>query len=493
MGSIIASSASISVSNFIENSINNKNPELGPLSYKTITIETSYSGHVRKKDHTFDSDDYDKYVNEPYILVGHNKRGNGINTFDKHYKGFMEWDLKELRNIWDDINYLVSAEIVFYTSDDDGDDFAKGETIQVEMYDLDKEYRPSDTGAKTLYNNMFDDNSPFKTINARIVYSEKTISFDVNSIEKRMNYLYDWIAIGLKCGSDVDEGESRGIAIFNAGSCDDPRIRATNANIPVLKITYEEKQKPQDKNYVLLVEGGIGDHLQGCFEKSVRHARNTFVNNLGYDLEDNIKILWYGTSGNSKSDIKNAIQGWLASHATSYSDCFIYLADHGSDGGKFYIAPPREYITPSELDSWLDSVNCKTMTIMLESCYSGDFTRQLRHERNRIIITSTDRDSMAIGTSDGYALFSKPFFDKLGESKYVSIGDAWEYADSKVDNLQYLRSKVGSDWAVRAWFMQNPKIHDSDRLISEPWGTGNFLINTLPSDTLAKRVTPVPQ
>jgi hypothetical protein len=491
MGSIIASSASISLTDSIKKSfVNNKDSELGPLSYETITIEASYSGHIKKTDHTFDSDDYSKSVNNQYILVGHNKKGNGMTSYDKHYKGFIEWDLSDLRDIWDDVDYLVSAEIVFYTSDDDGDNFEDERTISLEIYDID--LQPSETDADDIYNDMFDDINPFKTISASQRYSEKNIDFNTNSIRQNMNYLKDWIAIGLKCGTDIDEGKAGGIAIYNSGSCDDSRIRAMDEQTPVLKITYEEKQKPQDKNYVLLVEGGIGDHLQGCFEKSVKHARNTFVNKLGYDLEDNIKIVWYGVSGNSKSDIRNAIEGWLATHATLYSDCFIYLADHGGDGGKFYIAPPREYITPGELDGWLDTVKCKTMTIVLESCYSGDFTRQLRHEKNRIIITSTDRDSMAIGTSDGYALFSKPFFDKLGESKYVSIGDAWEYADSRVDSIQYLRNKLGSDWALRAWFMQNPKIHDSDQLISEPWGTGNFLANTLPSSTLAKKVTPVP-
>ena len=121
----------------------------------------------------------------------------------------------------------------------------------------------------------------------------------------------------------------------------------------------------------------------------------------------------------------------------------------------------------------------------MDSCYSGDFTRQLRRGENRIIITSTDGHSVAYGEYRGHGLFSKPFFDAL--SKGMSYGDAFEAADRKVDTLSNWL-KFGLD-GFKVWWEQNPKIDDGDACRNY----GNKLPNILPSNTLAKRTYPVPQ
>jgi len=433
--------------------------------YKTIEITAGYSGHVRKKDSTFGSDEYNKYASENYIRVGHNKKPIGT---DRHYKGFIEFDLSELRGIWDQVAYLVGAEIVFYTSDNEGDNFVSVRTIELEIYNIN--IRPSNTGAKKLYNDMFNNKNPYKTISASQSYQKKTISFSENTIENRMNYRDDWVAIGLNCGTNIKEGKSGGITIFSS------------TNKPTLIITYERKSSPTDKNHVILIEGGVGDGLQGQFHKDCLHAKSTFIG-LGYD-PDNIKFISYNSGTNTKNTIKNAITGWLKERSNSNSDLFIYLTDHGSDGGVFWISPGTS-IKPKELDSWLDEVNYGTLTVLMDSCFSGDFTRHLRRGKNRIIITSTDSNSVAYSGVRGEALFSRPFFNALEQGK--SYGGAFEAADRSVDTLSNML-KFGAI-GFKVWIEQNPKIDDSDLCINY----GNFLQNTLPARTLAKQTYPVPR
>jgi len=481
LSSTVASSVSITKQSNI-NLINTNNttdgkiipPNPQNMGQETLEIKASYSGYVRKEDHTFSSDKYDKKVSESYILVGHNKKGNGVTTYDKHYKGFIEFDLKNLREIWDDIETILSVEIEFHTSPDDGDNFENVRTINLEIYDLD--LKPSETKASKLYNDAFKENH-YKTITVRQVHEKKTTPYRIDTIKQRITYHYDWIAIGLNCGTKIDEGKAGGVAIYS------------NTDYkPILRITYEQKETPADGNYALLIEGGLGDFLQKSFEKTIRIVKETFINKLGYREGKNLKVINFGKDGNTKSTIREAIVGWLAQHATKNSDCFVYMADHGSDGGKFYIGGdydnPR-YITPEDLDSWLDSVKCRYMTVMIEACYSGDFIGKLR-QKNRIIITSTDGNKVTFSDDrDALPLFSMPFFEKLGQG--VSYGTAWEYADSKVDNYRYLQDKVSYGMEFQVWLQQNPKIDDSDRCIYY----GNFLMNRLPPDTLAKKVYPV--
>lgn len=487
IGSTVVSAKSFSINSENLNSFGFKpvdplpdDPQL--LDSKTVDIDSNYNGHVRKKDHTFESDDYNKYVSDAYILVGHNKRGNGITTFDKHYKGFIEFNLRELRNIWDTVESINSAEIIFYTSDDDGDNFADIKTINLKIYNL--ELKPSDTTAEKLYQDMFKSASQITSISAFQSKQKKKISFPISTINKRMNYQKDWVAVGLECGTDIGEGKSGGVAIYSSGYA------------PTLKITYESNLPEVGKNYALFIEGGLTDlpekGHQDAFTRTIKDAKNIFINQLGYEEGKNLRVEWFikdGTKGHTKSSIRDSIVNFLGKYSTSESNCFIFMADHGSDGGKFYIGGTTDnpiYITPSELDGWLDQVNCKYMTVVIEACFSGDFIGRLR-QRNRIIITSTDQNKYTFSEiPSNKGLFSVPFFNKLGEG--ASYGSAWEYADSKVDDLNYLRKKVGSSNNIAAWLKQNPKIDDSDGCRNY----GNFLKNTINSNSLAKKVYPNP-
>ena len=432
--------------------------------YQELEILASYYGHVRKEDGTFDSDDYDKYDNVGHIRVGHNKKPIGE---DRHYKGFIEFDLEELRVIWDKVDYLVGAELIFYTSDNGGDNFVSVKTIDLDIFFID--LQPSKTGAKELYKDMFDDIAPYKTIRASQEFKEKSFSFNENYIEKNMNYLKDWFAVGFRCATDIDEGKSGGVTIFGS------------TNKAKLIIKYEKEPQPTDKNNVIIIEGGVGDGLQSTFRKCAEYAKSVFFNQ-GYD-SSNLKLISYNGGSNTKDTIKNSITGWLKERSTSNSDLFIYLIDHGSDGGYFWIARGMN-IRPNELDSWLDQVTYRTLTVVMDSCFSGDFTKQLRKGENRIIITSTDGNSVAYGSANGYSLFSKPFFDSLRTG--ASYGEAFENADRKVDTLR--------NWAqhgivgLQVWWEQNPKIDDSDLCNNY----GNILPNTLPDRTLAKNTYPVP-
>jgi hypothetical protein len=426
---------------------------------KTKEIESNYNGYVKKTDKRWPWEDYkyEKFTNSYYILVGHNKKPLG---YDKHFKGFIEWDLTPLKNIWNEIEYIKSAQVEFYTSDYNGDEFEKNKDTLVGVYNLD--VRPSESDAKTIWKYEFDDERLVSTLTCRQKTEPKDIDIDKKIIENRIKQNKNWLVIGLKCLSDVDEGEARGAVIYGSYP----------GYYPILIITYKKKSSPIDNNYVLLVEGGIGDELQSCFKNTVNYAYRVFKEDLGYD-SDNIRKLNYPSK---KDDVKDAITNWLRKHSTSKSDCFIYMIDHGSNGGYFWING-RESISPRELDSWISTVTYNTLTIVMESCFSGDFMRQLRG-KNRIVITSTDRNKVSFGVGGGYALFSKAFFDKLKTKS--SYGEAWESADAYVDTPMLV--------TFRVFILQNPKIDDHDRC----YFFGDWRPNKLPSDTLALKVYPVP-
>ena len=186
------------------------------------------------------------------------------------------------------------------------------------------------------------------------------------------------------------------------------------------------------EHYAVIVSGGVEDDLQDCFERTSDLAYDTFES-LGYD-DDHIYYLSRDTS-NPRVDekvthdsVKYALTNWLEQHSNEESKCFLYFCDHGSEWGSFII-DENEWINDYEIARWLKNVRYKTLTIVMECCFSGQFIDDLSGY-NRIVITSTNEILSAYGSIYGYALFSEPFFNALRNG--ASYGEAWEEADKKI-------------------------------------------------------------
>jgi len=144
----------------------------------------------------------------------------------------------------------------------------------------------------------------------------------------------------------------------------------------------------------------------------------------------------------SKTNVQSAITSWLKSKSGSNDLCFIYLVNHGMDGGYFFldsnnngyinITDPNEYIRPNELDSWLDQVTYNVLFCTIEACFSGDFIPNLS-QTNRIIVTSCDGDHPAYpdpGTD--WPAFSHTFIPQLiGHT----VGNAFNTAYTHVETV----------------------------------------------------------
>jgi len=214
-------------------------------------------------------------------------------------------------------------------------------------------------------------------------------------------------------------------------------------------ITDDDNDPDVKKTYVVLVAGGTGSskildwiggiNLDGDFERDTQHGYNTFKK-LGY-TDDQIywlsgaKKLGNADAKTTKTNVKNAILGWLKKKSTKETNCFIFISDHGSDfpGYPICVFPGRPYniwemIFAWELDSWLDKIEYHTCILVLEACYSGGFIKYCS-EKNRIILTATDSKNPAYTGGEG--AFVEPFFNEL--AKGSSYGKAWMAADEYID------------------------------------------------------------
>jgi len=189
------------------------------------------------------------------------------------------------------------------------------------------------------------------------------------------------------------------------------------------------------EHYAVIVCGGVGDDLQPCFERTSNLAYNTFKY-LGYD-DDHIYYLSRNTYDTGVDEIvthesiRNALVNWLGEHSNEESKCFIYFCDHGNQWGEFLI-DENSWVGDYEIRKWLQNVRYKTLTVVMECCFSGQFIDDLSGT-NRIIITSTNEWLSAYGNLYGYAYFSEPFFRALQSG--VSYGEAWKKADEEIADV----------------------------------------------------------
>jgi hypothetical protein len=123
----------------------------------------------------------------------------------------------------------------------------------------------------------------------------------------------------------------------------------------------------------------------------------------------------------SPTTIHYAISTWLASHLDCNNVGFIYMIDHGQEGGHFnidvdgdgYLNITSEYIKNSAMGGWLNEIPSygKLITV-LECCYSGWFLNFFSGP-NRIGITSSDATHESGIFQNGWSCFSHQFFQSL--------------------------------------------------------------------------------
>ncbi|MEZ4615182.1 MAG: C13 family peptidase [Caldilineaceae bacterium] len=139
-----------------------------------------------------------------------------------------------------------------------------------------------------------------------------------------------------------------------------------------------------------------------------------------------------GVDASATADnLEAAITQWADQQAATAQSLTLYLMDHGGQD-IFYLDKLRsEWITPAELDGWLDELEALRPTlninVIYEACESGSFVSgsESISKPGRVIISSTDDENLAWASDDG-AIFSDHLLDSLrrGESLYISYQNA---------------------------------------------------------------------
>lgn len=133
----------------------------------------------------------------------------------------------------------------------------------------------------------------------------------------------------------------------------------------------------------------------------------------------------------TSANLEAAITQWADQQAANAQSLTLYLMDHGGHD-IFYLDKLRsEWITPAELDGWLDELEALRPTlninVIYEACESGSFISggESISKPGRVVIASTDDENLAWASDDG-AIFSDHLLDSLsrGESLYTSFENA---------------------------------------------------------------------
>jgi len=131
------------------------------------------------------------------------------------------------------------------------------------------------------------------------------------------------------------------------------------------------------------------------------------------------------------ANLESAITIWAQDKVGPNQPLTLYLMDHGGEEEFYLNKTGQQWVTPSQLDSWLTRLEQAkpgvTVNLFIEACYSGSFIRppQSVSKAGRVVIASADADRLAKASADG-ALFSDQLLMALTqkESLYSSFQTA---------------------------------------------------------------------
>jgi PKD repeat protein len=185
---------------------------------------------------------------------------------------------------------------------------------------------------------------------------------------------------------------------------------------------------------VVVVAGRLteNDPLQSNIHHVTDGVRRLF---LAHDYSDD-RILYLATDASlngydasaTAAYLEAAITSWALDKVSSERPFTLYLMDHGAYD-KLYLDKPRgEWVTPVQIDGWLDQLQEAapgvSVNVILEACYSGSFIdpEASLSGPGRVVIASTGAWNLAWSSDQG-AVFSDHFIDALdqGASLYASF------------------------------------------------------------------------
>jgi hypothetical protein len=230
--------------------------------------------------------------------------------------------------------------------------------------------------------------------------------------------------------------------------------------------------------YAIVVHGS-GDEdnneLWDEFHRTAMHVYNSLIKRK-YSDDD----IWYLSPSKypdktvdektSKLHLQRAITQWAKERVNENAPLLIYLLSHNS-GKEFLLekeGKSQVYLTPSELDKWLDELPENTQIIVIiEACYSGNFIPQLV-AKNRIIITSaSDSAEAQIRRSTSFSL-------KLFEYLVKYNGKLRKAFDEAVSDMKVIDIHKGQNPRLNADVNSTPNQATDYSAIDDVYIPGDF-------------------
>jgi hypothetical protein len=172
------------------------------------------------------------------------------------------------------------------------------------------------------------------------------------------------------------------------------------------------------------------DELWKSTKKCMIHACRA-LEYLGYPNE-NIKIISPDSGNIEQTMSPDNLQKILNDCAVNAKSILLYMVGHGGKNG-YFILKERTYLEAEVLNGYLDTIQqnnsqLNRVILIIDSCFSGSFLPLLTPPdgKNRIIITSSNKDQDAVFKHGGTLSFSYQFWSQIfdGVNLYSSLSKA---------------------------------------------------------------------
>jgi len=146
------------------------------------------------------------------------------------------------------------------------------------------------------------------------------------------------------------------------------------------------------------------------------------------------------------ANLGEAITQWAVDKVGPERPLTLYLMDHGNYDLLYLDKPNQQWITPLDLDGWLDQLEAAVpglkVNLVVEACYSGSFIDldQTVSAPGRVVIASTSEAAVAYASQQG-ATFSDSFVNglKQGTSLYAAFEEGkWAAGQGHPDQEPWL-------------------------------------------------------
>lgn len=220
---------------------------------------------------------------------------------------------------------------------------------------------------------------------------------------------------------------------------------------------------------------GVSDYLYfepaPLFPKPVKGYDLLYSDDDAIDLADQLGSIW-GTDHvkllvdyqASKSGIQNAITGWLDSKEGANDIVLLYFSGHGQQdsNGECTIWPYNTSISSNEneiqstiLSSWLRCLESSQQIIIIDSCNSGGFIKELFYY-GRVILASCCKDEDSYEKRVlGHSIFTNFFLDAFNNP--ADVDDNNDKSISIKEIFNWIEFKTQS-FAKSQFLSQNPKM-----------------------------------